>query len=460
MRPIPHLAVTLALTAAVGAGGYYLGHHRASESVPSAHATEAQRRILYWTDPMIPGYRSDKPGKSPMGMDLIPIYAGQTSAAAAGADVTIAPNVVDNLGVRTAEVLQGTLSRRIDTVGYVGYDEDTITSINTRAEGWVEKLGVKSAGDRVRAGQVLYQLFSPKLATAEREYLTALVSGSRGLIEASEQRLESLGFTAAQVRRLRQTRAVEDRVARHAGSDGVVTELGIREGAYVVPMTQVMRLADLRNVWVLAEVDESQAAAVKSGQDVEARFDAFPDRIWRGVVDYIYPDLSRITRTVKLRVRIPNPDQRLQPNMFAHIRMLAAPGRDVLYIPAQALIRTGTSQRVIVALGDGRFDVCPVEAGYQSGAEVQILKGLWSGARVVVSAQFMIDSEANVDAAALRLGAGKPGCTQAPTTPGRGVSGKGTPGDSIRGDSAGRPPGRGGVTAMPAQSLDAKAQQP
>lgn len=412
------IAVIVALLIAVG--GYITGKHHGALSnsgqMASAGSASTHRKVLYWKAPMDANFRSDKPGKSPMGMDLVPVYASD-SGTGEDSDVKIDPAVVNNLGVRTVEVQQGSLAHRIEAVGYVAYDEDTITSINTRADGWVEKLAVKSAGDAVRPGQLLYELFSPKLATAEREYLTALASGSKSLITASRERMRSLGFTTRQIEQLTLNRKVSDRVARRAESAGVVVSLGVREGSYVMPATQVMKLADLSTVWVLVEVDGSDAELLNKGQKVIAVFDAFPGRRWLGTIDYIYPDISAMTRTVKVRLRFANPDRRLQPNMYAHVTIQAAPQQDVVYIPNQALIQTGQSQRVIVALGQGRFDVCPVEAGFTSGDRVEILKGLRAGQRVVTSAQFMIDSEANVNAAALRLGSGKPGCTQGPKPP-------------------------------------------
>lgn len=409
------LAVIVVLLALVA--GYFLGRRGQSavdsDKAASSATAAPKRKILYWKGPMTPNFHSDKPGKSPMGMDLVPVYADE-GGSGEPSDVKISPDVVNNLGVRTSEVEQGTFANRLELVGYVGYDEDTVTSINTRADGWVEKLAVKSVGDPVRQGQLLYQLFSPKLATAEREYLTALASGSQSLIAASQERLHSLGFNRAQIAQLNRTRKVSDRVSRYADNSGVVTSLGVREGAYVMPATQIMKLADLRTVWVQAEVDESQAALLHAGQKVVADFDAFPGRHWDGVVDYVYPDLGSMTRTVKVRIRFANADRRLQPNMYAHVTLQATPQQNVLFIPNLALIRTGHSQRVIVALGGGRFDVCPVEAGVTSGDKVEILKGLRAGQHVVTSAQFMIDSEANVDAAALRIGSGKPGCSEAP----------------------------------------------
>lgn len=425
------MAIAIVLLAVFG--GYYVGQRGSAtgsqnEASAGASAT-ATRKILYWKDPMDPHYRSDKPGKSPMGMVLVPVYAVD-SGAGETSDVKIAPAMVNNLGVQTTEVEQGALSHRLELVGYVGYDEDTIVSINTRADGWVEKLAVKSVGDPVRAGQLLYELFSPKLATTEREYLLALASGSQSLIAASRERMRALGFTGAQIARLTRTRKVSDRVARYAESAGVVMSLGVSEGASVIPATQIMKLADLRTVWVLVEVDESQAALVHVGQKADAMFDAFPGRPWQGVVDYVYPDLSSMTRTVKVRLRFANPDLRLQPNMYAHIKIeaeaqhdgRAASQDDAVYIPNLALIRTGNSQRVIVALGDGRFDICPVEAGLTSGDKVQILKGLRPGQRVVTSALFLIDSEANVDAAALNYGSAKPGCSETPAAGSHGAT--------------------------------------
>ena len=403
------IIVSLALAA-----GYFLGrrdHTTASPDQIAASASAAPgRKILYWKGPMDPNFRRDKPGKSPMGMDLVPVYANDS---ASSSDVRIDPAVVNNLGVRMAEVKRGSLTNRIEAVGYVGYDENTLTSINSRAEGWLEKLAVKSVGDPVRKGQVLYALFSPKLATAEREYLTAMDSSSQSLIAASSERMRSLGFSKAQIAQLARTRKVGNRVARYAETDGVVVKLGVSEGAWIMPATQVMQLADLDPVWVLVEVDPANTVLLHKGQKADVSFDAYAGESWQGTVAYIYPDVNATTRTVKVRVRLPNPDRRLQPNMYAHVVLQTTAQNDAVYIPALALIETGQSKRVIVAQGDGHFDVCPVQTGVTSGDQVEILNGLHAGQRVVTSAQFMIDSEANIDAAALRLDSGKPGCGKA-----------------------------------------------
>ena len=450
-RWIP-FAVIVALLALVS--GFFLGKrdHSAENSDKASRSATAtpERKILYWKGPMTPSFHSDRPGKSPMGMDLVPVYADE-GGSAEPADVKISPDVVNNLGVRTSEVEQGMFSHRLELVGYVGYDEDTITSINTRADGWVEKLAVKNVGESIKRGQLLYQLFSPKLATAAREYLVALASGSPSLIAASQERLRSLGFSNAQIAQLKRTRKASERVSRYAESSGVVTSLGVHEGGYVMPATQVMTLADLSTVWVLAEIDQSQAALLHVGQKAVADFDAFPGQHWNGVVDYVYPDISSMTRTVKARLRFANADRRLQPNMYAHVTLQATPQQNALFIPDQALIRTGHGQRVIVALGDGRFDVCPVEAGITSGDKVEILKGLRAGQHVVTSAQFMLDSEANIDAAALRLGAGRPGCQEPPHSAGKGTTGQTRAASGMAGmDKSGQ--------SMPAGTRDNGAQ--
>lgn len=420
---------------AAGTGGYLLGHHG---TPADGQATSGARKPLYWTSSMDPSYRSSKPGKDPMGMDLVPVYANGNAGVAS--DVTISPTVVQQLGVQTAAVMEGPLTRHVEAVGYVGYDEDLVTSINTRADGWIEKLHVKAEGDAVKKGDLLYELFSPKLATAEQEYLTALSSNMPSLIGASRERLRALGFTPGQIHDLAKRRKTSDRVARYAEQSGVVTNLGIREGAYVMPATQVMKIAELSTVWVLVEVDESDVAALKTGQSVAARFDAFPGETWKGVIDYIYPDIVSATRTVKVRLRFANTDGRLQPNMYAHVAIDSAP-QNAVYIPASALIRTGQSERVALALGEGRFDICPVVAGFETGSNVEILKGLHAGQQVVVSSQFLIDSEANLDAEALRINGGKPAChagSNAPTpmkTMPSGAPNKGSP----KGDMNGMP---------------------
>ena len=388
-------------------------HASHGEITPAGAGPAAQvDEPLYWVAPMDPAYRSDKPGKSPMGMDLIPVYAEAGNEP--GHTVKILPEVVNNLGVRTAPVRRGALSRKISTVGYLDYDETRISHIHTRTEGWIERLAVRAEGEQVSEGQLLFELYAPTLVNAQEEYLQALASGNRLLSEASGERLLALGVSPEQVRQLEKNRKVAQYVRFHAPQGGILSHLNVREGMYVRPDTEVMSLANLDQVWLLVEVFERQAGWVKTGQVAEARLPALPDRTWSGEVEYIYPDLDPTTRTLRARLRFNNAERLLMPNMYAHVQIHGEPGRDVLIIPREALIYGADMTRVVISLGNGRFEVREVSAGMESGEQVEVLSGLEEGEEIVVSAQFLIDSEASLNAGLQRLhsahgdAAGKP----------------------------------------------------
>ncbi|MGQ0595360.1 MAG: efflux RND transporter periplasmic adaptor subunit [Gammaproteobacteria bacterium] len=375
----------------------------------SAVATPAkrERKILYWWDPMIPDFRSDKPGLSPMNMEMVPVYEDETAGARDPAEpmITIGPEVVNNLGVRTARVSRGTLARRIDTVGYLDYDESRLNHVHVRAEGWIERLMVKAKGERVEKGRLLFELYSPTLVNAQEEYLQALSMGNPRLIRASRQKLTALGISEAQVAGITETRRA-DRVVQvfaHHDQGGIVSSLRVREGMYLKPDTEIMTLVDLGTVWLLAEVFERQASWVALGQEAEARVPSFPGRVWKGKVDYIYPDLDPMTRTLRVRLRFDNPGELLKPKMFGHVTILAEPRQNVLSIPAEALIRDGVTERVVLALGRGRFQSREVVAGMESGDRIEVQKGLSEADTVVVSAQFLLDSEASLKGAFRRM---------------------------------------------------------
>ena len=395
------IAVAVAATLALG---FLLGRWwNDGPDAPQA-GSGGEREILYWQAPMDRNFRRDEPGKSPMGMDLIPVYADE----AGGADpalVTIDPTVVSNIGVRTATVEQGPLSRRIDTVGYVHFDEDTVHHIHTRVDGWIEALSIKATGDPVDRGQVLFELYSPTLVNAQEEYLAALESGNARLREASRERLAALGVTDTEIERLETERSVRQRQAVVAQSGGVVSHLGVREGFYVTPATEVMSIADLGRVWVIVEVFERQSAWVAPGQRAEVALDYRPGERWQGIVDYVYPELDPQTRTLKVRLRFDNPQTNLRPNMYARVIIHGTPTAAVIHVPREAVIRGGAADRVVVALGDGRFRAQPVETGIEAGDRVEIRSGLAAKDRVVVSGQFLIDSESNIESALMRMDA-------------------------------------------------------
>jgi Cu(I)/Ag(I) efflux system membrane fusion protein len=369
--------------------------------LPPAAAAADEPQILYWVAPMDPNYRRDKPGKSPMGMDLIPVYAESTGNG--DGSITIAPEVVQNLGVRTAVAERSRLWRGIDTVGYVDYDESLVSHIHLRTEGWIENLAVQSEGERVTQGQRLFDLYSPELVNAQEEFLQALKLDNPGMQQASKDRLDALGVSAGQIQALQKSRRVQQRVAVYAPQDGVVSTLPVREGMFVKPADRVMSLADLSSVWLLAEVFERQADWVKVGQDADVILPYQPGTQLEGRVEYIYPGLDPKTRTLKVRLRFANPDETLKPNMYANVKIYGGPRDDIIVIPLEALIRTGREERVVIDLGEGRFASRNVTAGVESGDWVEIVKGIASGDRVVTSGQFLIDSEASLKASLMRM---------------------------------------------------------
>ncbi|MDH5435584.1 MAG: efflux RND transporter periplasmic adaptor subunit [Gammaproteobacteria bacterium] len=358
-----------------------------------------EKKILYWVAPMDANFRRDEPGKSPMGMDLVPVYEEEGD----GTGVTISPSVVQNMGVRTASVKFGRLWRRIDTVGYVNYDEDKMSHIHLRTDGWIEKLFVKAEGDRVSKGDVLFQLYSPVLVNAQEEFVQSLRVGNKSLRDASHDRLIALGVSENQIQELAKTKNVQRLLKFYAPQDGVMTELKVREGMYVKPATEVMMLADLSTVWLIAEIFESQAGWVKVDQMAEVNLKYLPGREMKGRVEYVYPALNPKTRTLKVRLRFDNIDYVLKPNMYADITIFGGAKKDLLYIPREALIRTGQQTRVILEAGNGRYESREVTVGIESGEAVEIVAGLHEGEKVVTSGQFLIDSEASLKASLSRM---------------------------------------------------------
>lgn len=391
------LAVTMVTMLLIGV---LIGQVWAPQHVPGS-ADTAGPEVLYWVAPMDPNYRRDEPGKSPMGMDLVPVYAGE--GATGSGVVSIDPTMLNNLGVRTAEAARGSLPRRIETVGYIGYDEDTLQHVHTRVDGWIEKLATTATGDPVTKGQLLFELYSPTLVNAQQEFLAALASRNTVLRDASRDRLTALGVSVDEIRRLEKERKASQRVRVYAQSDGVIAHLGVREGIFVTPATEVMSVARLDRVWVLAEVFERQSAWVEPGQEATVELDYLPGRVLRGTVDYVYPELDPGTRTLKVRLRFDNEGETLRPNMFARVVINGSAINNIVHVPREAVIRGGSSSRVVVDLGKGRFQSREVTIGIESGDRVAIRRGLSEGERVVTSAQFLIDSESNIDAALGRM---------------------------------------------------------
>ncbi len=364
-------------------------------AAPTANASTAitESKPQYWYDPMHPAERFDKPGKSPfMDMQLVPKYARD----AAPGSIAVDSRVVQNLGLRLAKVEQGSFSRLVDTVGSVGVDEHRIEAVQVRQPGWVERLDVRAVGDSVRRGQPLAGIYSPALLATQQELLIALGSNDTQLMEAARRRLALFGLSQLQIARIEKAQRVERRVDYYAPFDGYVMDLGVRQGAEVQPGAMLFQLADLSTVWVTAEVPEMQAAWLKPGDRAEVEVPALPGDRFEGQVDYLYPELTQATRTLKVRVLVKNPRKHLRPGMFATAHFQSMTHTRALTVPSESVIKTGMRSFVIVADDDTHFRPTRVRVGAEQGGRSEILEGLTLGQNVVASGQFLIDSEANL----------------------------------------------------------------
>lgn len=401
--------VVLCVAAAAAGAGYGLARPSRqammAKAEPAVAAADDEDKIVYYRNPMGLPDTSPVPKNDSMGMAYIPVRAKDARDVGA---VSVSPGRMQTLGVRTAPVeSRAVLPRIVRATGVVKLDERRMAMVTTRADGWIEKLEVAATGEQVRRGQVLGWIYAPELAAAEQEYLVAArlqhVHGDDGaLVAASAQRLASLGVPADEVARLHRTGQALRRVAVRAPEDGIISEKMAVEGARAAMGDPLFRLADLSSVWLIADIQESELGAVHPGQTVEATFIAFPGRTFFGSVDFVYPALASDTRTARVRIIIPNKDLSLRAEMFASaiIDASAAPdGKPVLTVPDSAVIDSGIRQVVLIEKGEGRFEPRPVKIGARSEGDIRILDGLEAGDRVVVSANFLIDSESNLKAA-------------------------------------------------------------
>lgn len=406
-----HIAIVTALLLTVsGAYGLYWwgvmrGQHLAASSAVGESAVGgANKKILYWHDPMVPGSRFDKPGKSPfMDMPLVPVYA---DGAGAEEGVTISPRIQQNLGIRTAEVERGRLNPTIEAVGNVTYNEREVELVQARSNGYIEKLHVRAPLVTVRQGQILAELYVPDWVAVQEEYFA--VKGLSGpgvdaLLDGARQRMRLAGMTDAQIREVVSSGKVQPRLSVAAPIGGVVTELTAREGMTVASGAPLFRINGLRTVWINAEVPESHASRLHVSDGVEARVAAVGETVFRGRVQTVLPAIDPATRTITARVELANPEQRLVPGMFASLRIASAAGEEVLMVPSEAVIRTGRRDVVIIVEDDGRFAPVDVEIGAEIDGMTEIKSGVQAGRRVVVSGQFLLDSEANLRAGSLRM---------------------------------------------------------
>jgi len=406
---------SVAVLAAAGYGIYSLGMDRGMRmgSTPAvgngAAKTDASgRKVLYWHDPMVPGHKFDKPGKSPfMDMQLVPVYADEGDDRGG---VAISSRVQQNLGIRTAVAAMGEVAPKVEAVGTVAWNERDVAVVQARATGFVEKLHVRAPLDRVRKGQPLAELYVPEWVAAQEEYLGARRIGGPGmeaLREGAAQRMRLAGMSEAQVQLVESTGKPHPRITLTAPIDGVVGELSVREGMTAMAGAPLFRINGLASVWVNAEVPESLAAAVRPGNAVEARAAAFPGRTFKGSVSAILPEVNPATRTIKARVELANPGGALVPGMFATVDFAAATRRQAVMVPTEAVIQTGKRTVVVLAQAgeDGKQRLSPVdvEIGSEAHGMTEVRKGLAAGQKVVVSGQFLVDSEASLKATLGRM---------------------------------------------------------
>jgi len=403
MKTSSTVAAVIVATAAAGSAGFLLGQRHDSRSVASAASAASSpesRKVLYWHDPMVPAQRFDKPGKSPfMDMQLVPVYADE----AADSGVQVSAAAQQNLGLRTAVVRRAQATRSIDATGTVQFDERLSVAVQTRVAGYVEHLAVRAPMEHVRQGQALATVYAPdwlgplnELLALERANVTP------DLIAAARDRLRAMSVPEPLVTRSERAGIAQARYTLSAPVDGVVAELGVREGVAVSPGTTLFRLAGLNKVWAVVDVPEAQAGQLKVGQKVQARLEAGDGESLDGTLAELLPQIDAKTRTLQARFEVGNAKGRLVPGMLLRLR-IAGPASDSLVVPSEAVIRTGRRAVVIVRKDGGTFEARDVTLGADLGDDTEVMAGVREGEQVVASGQFLIDSEANLRSATDRL---------------------------------------------------------
>lgn len=393
-----HIAAAAVAAVALAAGGFFAGKHVGTSDHPQTVSApgagpEGERKVLYWHDPMVPGPRFDKPGKSPfMDMQLVPVYADEQS----DTGVKVSPGVQQNLGIRTATVTRTQVASSFDAVGTVQFDERVTEAVQTRVNGYVERLLVRAPMEYVRRGQPLATIFAPDWLGPQNEYLALKRAGvSEDLLSAARDRMRAMSIPDALLRQSEQAGTAQARFTVPAPVSGVVAELGVRDGVAVNPGMTLFRIAGLERVWAVAEVPEVQAVRLQRGQKVKAALQADASQTFDGELKEILPQVSSNTRTVQARFEVANKAGRLTPGMLLRLQV-AGPVSTRLVVPAEAVIRTGTRAVAIVRNSNGAFEPREVSLGADLGDQLEVVQGLNEGDQVVASGQFLVDSEARL----------------------------------------------------------------
>ena len=379
---------------------------------------EQNRQPLFYRSPMNPSVTSPVPAKDPMGMDYVPVYADDNSEAGQPAGtVMIDPITEQNIGVRTAIVKRDILSRVVRTVGRVDYDEERIVRLHPKVEGWIETMRVDKTGEKVKKNQDLLSIYSPQLVVSQQEYVLALNNlqilkqspiadirrGAEELVSSARERLKLLDVPEHQLHDLTRDHNIHKSLHIHTPASGIVVNIGAREGQYVTPATEIYMIADLSTVWVYADIYENELPWVQLGDLVEMRLAGIPGRVFRGHLAFIYPYAEAKTRTIKVSLDFRNTELLLKPDMFAEISIYAGKQKSALVIPSEAVIRSGTRDKVLVVRNAGKFEPRTITTGIASDGKVIVLDGLKEGEEVVTSAQFLIDSESSLREATAKM---------------------------------------------------------
>jgi Cu(I)/Ag(I) efflux system membrane fusion protein len=418
-------AGALAVAALAAGGGYWAGKRHASghdeatlqAATESAGPAKNERKILYYRNPMGLPDSSPTPKKDPMGMDYIPVYAGEADdegdeAAATTNQIRISTDKVQKLGVRTEAASRRSLERIVRAVGRIEPDERRQYAIAPKFEGYVERLLVNVTGQWVGKGQPLFEVYSPELVSAQREYAIAVQgvellnksgsetrSGMQQLADASLTRLKNWDISDEQIRDLASSGNARRTLTFRSPVSGIVTEKKAVQGMRFMPGEALYQVADLSTVWVIADVFEQDIGLVKSGTRAKVMINAYPDKKFEGTITYVYPTLNAQTRTVPVRVELANPGLLLKPSMFAKVELAVSGKAAVVTVPVSAVIDSGTRQIVLIQQGEGRFEPREVKLGARSDTYLEVIEGVKDGERVVVAANFLIDAESNLRAA-------------------------------------------------------------
>lgn len=394
--------VTLtALSLGIGGGA---GYWFAMQHTPATESMSSKAKVLYWYDPMRPEQHFDTGGKSPfMDMQLVPKYAddGQTNSMTSNT-IRIDPQIVQNLGVRVESVTEGTLDSEINANGTIILNDRLLTVMQSRTNGFVQRVYNHAIGDVVQKGDPIVDILMPEWVAAQTEFLAVLKTGDKILIDATRQRLVILGIPQQIISQVASTRQLLTTITLYAPITGFIQALDVRQGMTLSTGQNLAKINGLDPIWLEVAIPEAQAALVKKGNLINAKLTAYPDSL-KGKVVEVLPEMNLDSRTLRVRIELPNPHTQLKAGMFAHTTIHTGKNRVMLMVPEAAVIRTGTRNVVIEALGNGRFQPIAVQLGMSSQGKIAVLSGLKAGQKIIVSGQFLIDSEANLQGVLDRL---------------------------------------------------------